>query len=117
MYNPVLPGHGKRTISGEYMKYISTRGGIAPISFKKAVMMGLATDGGLLLPQTMPRIDEKTVAAWRRLSYPELSHAVLSLFIDDIPADDLRELINRSYADLQPSGGHAAGPEGQGAYS
>ena len=33
------------------MKYISTRGGIAPISFKKAVMMGLAIDGGLLLPQ------------------------------------------------------------------
>ena len=80
------------------MKYISTRGGIAPISFKKAVMMGLAIDGGLLLPQTMPVVDEKTVAAWGRLSYPELAHAVLSLFIDDIPADDLRELINRSYA-------------------
>jgi threonine synthase len=80
------------------MKYISTRGGIAPISFKEAVMMGLAVDGGLLLPVALPAADEATVAGWRRLSYPELAHAVLSLFIDDIPARDLRELIDRSYA-------------------
>jgi len=80
------------------MKYISTRGGIDPISFTKAVMMGLATDGGLLLPQTIPHVDEKTVEAWQSMSYPELSHAVLSLFIDDIPPEDLRELIDRSYA-------------------
>ena len=36
------------------MKYISTRGGIEPVSFKDAVMMGLATDGGLLLPESFP---------------------------------------------------------------
>ncbi|MFZ5770414.1 MAG: threonine synthase [Thermodesulfobacteriota bacterium] len=80
------------------MQYISTRGGIAPISFTRAVMMGLATDGGLLLPRTMPRVDEKTVEAWGRLSYQELSHAVLSLFIDDLPPAELRQLIDRSYA-------------------
>jgi threonine synthase len=80
------------------MKYISTRGGIAPISFKQAVMMGLAIDGGLLLPQTMPQVDGSTVDTWQGMSYPELSHAVLSLFIDDIPAGDLRQLIDRSYA-------------------
>ncbi len=79
------------------MRYISTRGGIAPIPFKQAVMMGLATDGGLLLPQTIPQIGPATVAAWRLLSYPDLAHAVLSLFIDDIPAADLKMLIDRSY--------------------
>jgi threonine synthase len=79
------------------MKYISTRGGIAPISFKQAVMMGLATDGGLLLPTAIPEILAETVAQWRRLSYPELAVAVLSRFIDDIPNDDLRELVERSY--------------------
>ena len=36
------------------MNYINTRGQIAPIGFKDAVMMGLATDGGLLLPQSIP---------------------------------------------------------------
>ena len=38
------------------MNYISTRGTIAPIGFKDAVMMGLATDGGLLLPETIPAL-------------------------------------------------------------
>ncbi len=80
------------------MQYISTRGSIAPISFTKAVMMGLATDGGLLLPESIPTIDQNTLAAWRNLSYPELAFEVISRFADDIPATDLRELINRSYA-------------------
>jgi len=41
------------------MRYISTRGGIQPLQFKDAVMMGLATDGGLLLPQSYPQISSK----------------------------------------------------------
>ncbi|HIJ91061.1 MAG: threonine synthase [Desulfobulbaceae bacterium] len=80
------------------MKYISTRGGIAPVSFKQAVMMGLATDGGLLLPTSIPEIPAETLAQWRQLSYPELASAVLSLFIDDISTADLRELVERSYS-------------------
>jgi len=79
------------------MQYISTRGGIAPVSFKQAVMMGLATDGGLLLPVSIPEIPAETVDQWRKLSYPELASAVLGLFIDDIPTADLRELVERSY--------------------
>ena len=78
------------------MRYISTRGGIEPVSFKQAVMMGLATDGGLLLPEKLPVVDAATAAAWRELAYPDLAEAVLSLFLDDIPAPDLRELIHRS---------------------
>lgn len=79
------------------MQYISTRGGIAPISFKEAVMMGLATDGGLLLPATLPEADDKTLAAWRTLNYQQLAFEVLSLFAGDIPAPDLKRLIDTSY--------------------
>lgn len=79
------------------MKYISTRGGIEPISFKEAVMMGLATDGGLLLPETIPPVDRRTLESWRNLSYRELAFQVISLFCDDIPSHDLKLLINRSY--------------------
>ena len=43
------------------MRYISTRGGISPIAFKPAVMMGLATDGGLLLPEVLPKLDPETL--------------------------------------------------------
>jgi threonine synthase len=80
------------------MRYISTRGGIQPISFKDAVMMGLATDGGLLLPQSYPQISRQELDDWRSLSYPELALRIISPFVDDIPADDLKDLIRRSYA-------------------
>lgn len=80
------------------MQYLSTRGGIRPISFTEAVMMGLAEDGGLLLPRNIPRIGSETFAAWKQLSYPELAYEIMSRFIDDIPNTDLQEIINRSYA-------------------
>lgn len=80
------------------MQYISTRGGIPPVSFTEAVMMGLATDGGLLLPRTIPRIGSDTYSEWKDLSYPELAFEIMSRFIDDIPEAELREIISRSYA-------------------
>ncbi len=80
------------------MRYISTRGGIQPIPFKDAVMMGLATDGGLLLPESYPQVSRDDLAAWRNLSYPQLAFQVISRFVDDIPAEDLRGIIERSYA-------------------
>ncbi len=80
------------------MRYISTRGGIEPISFKEAVMMGLATDGGLLLPEAIEQVDAASEEKWAELAYPDLAFEVLSRFIDDIPANDLKELVSRSYA-------------------
>lgn len=80
------------------MQYISTRGGIAAVSFTEAVMMGLATDGGLLLPRTIPRVDRTTFDSWQGLSYQELAFEVMSRFIDDIPVADLKSLIARSYS-------------------
>ncbi|MEI6305725.1 MAG: threonine synthase, partial [Deltaproteobacteria bacterium] len=80
------------------MRYISTRGGIQPISFKNAVMMGLATDGGLLLPESYPEISQEELASWRSLSYQQLAFQIISRFVDDIPSADLAALIDRSYA-------------------
>ena len=80
------------------MKYISTRGKIEPISFSEAVMMGLANDGGLLLPESIPKcihnLDE-----WRKLSYPDLAYAIISRFVgDDIEKNNLTRLIDNSYS-------------------
>ncbi len=80
------------------MKYISTRGGIAPIPFTEAVMMGLAGDGGLLLPETIPVVDDTTLDRWRVLSYPDLATAVISLFAADLEPEVLAGLTRRSYA-------------------
>ena len=79
------------------MKYISTRGGISPVSFQEAVMMGLATDGGLLLPESLPKVNPKTVESWTTLSFQQLASEIFSLFIGDIPPDQLDSLISRSY--------------------
>ncbi len=80
------------------MKYISTRGGIEPIGFKEAVMMGLARDGGLLLPDVIPVISSETITKWRGLKFADLSFEVIKLFAPDIPAKDLQDIIQRSYA-------------------
>ncbi|MBP5640120.1 MAG: hypothetical protein J6X55_11620, partial [Victivallales bacterium] len=80
-------------------KYISTRGNVSGLNFKDAVMMGLADDGGLLLPAEIPHIDSDTLKRWKALSYPELAYEVMSPFIGDaVPADDLKVLVNRSYS-------------------
>ncbi len=80
------------------MKYISTRGKIEPVGFKDAVMMGLATDGGLLLPERIPFIEKSVIDSWKGLSYRDLAFEVISLFADDIPQDDLKKLVSRSYS-------------------
>ncbi len=60
--------------------------------------MGLATDGGLLVPARIPQIERATLAHWSRLDFQSLAFEVLALFVgDEIPHDDLRDLIARSY--------------------
>ena len=79
------------------MKYISTRGGMTPQPFSDILLEGLAPDGGLALPESLPAIRAETLQAWRALSYAELATEILSLFIDDIPRDDLSRLTQAAY--------------------
>ena len=78
------------------MRYISTRGGGDPLEFQPAVMTGLARDGGLLLPASIPDVRDR-LEGWRRLSYVELAFEIMRLFAD-LPDPDLRRLIADSYA-------------------
>jgi len=79
------------------LKYLSTRGDATPRAFCEILLEGLAPDGGLYLPQSYPQVDAAMLARWRKLSYAELAFQVLSLYIDDIPSDDLRRLLARTY--------------------
>ncbi|CAN5150031.1 threonine synthase [soil metagenome] len=83
------------------MKYISTRASSAedqaPRRFCDILLEGLAPDGGLYLPAAYPKIDAATLARWRGLSYADLAFEILSLYIDDIPADELRALVAKTY--------------------
>lgn len=80
------------------MKYRSTRGGMSPLPFSDILLEGLAPDGGLALPESLPQVTAEQLESWRALDYPGLATEVLSLFIDDIPRADLQRLVQAAYA-------------------
>jgi threonine synthase len=79
------------------MLYLSTRGHPDRKRFCEILLEGLAPDGGLYLPERYPQVDGATLARWRSLPYADLAFEILSLYIDDIPADDLRTLCRKTY--------------------
>jgi len=79
------------------MRYISTRGQTDPMPFKDAVVTGMAPDGGLLIPETIPDVRESR-DDWRGLPFVPFAQALIPLFVDDIPGHTLDELITRAYA-------------------
>jgi len=85
------------------MRYLSTRGHPERRRFCEILLEGLAPDGGLYLPESYPQVDLATLARWRSVyqqqGYAHLAFEVLSLYIDDIPADDLRALCERTYTE------------------
>ncbi len=94
------------------MRYISTRGQSAPQAFCDILLGGLAPDGGLYLPETYPQVTRAELDAWRQLSYADLAFEILSKFITDIPAADLKAIVAKTYtADVYRftrNGGNAA---------
>jgi len=83
------------------MQYISTRGDRTPKRFCDILLEGLAPDGGLYLPVYYPQVSDATLTTWRRVyheqGYAALAFEILSLYIDDIPAADLRALCAKTY--------------------
>lgn len=79
------------------MKYKSTRGGVSNLSFQEAVLSGLADDEGLLIPEVIPNVSSH-LQKWENLSFAELCLEIMSLFVaeDEIPREDLKNLINKS---------------------
>jgi threonine synthase len=89
------------------MLYLSTRAANPAIAERKRfceiLLEGLAPDGGLYLPERYPQIDDATLAAWRSVwnerGYAALAFEVLSLYVDDIPAADLRAICDKTYTE------------------
>jgi threonine synthase len=83
------------------MLYLSTRGHPDRKRFCEILLEGLAPDGGLYLPESYPQVDAATLTRWRSVlaeqGYAALAFEVLSLYIDDIPADDLKALCAKTY--------------------
>ena len=83
------------------MRYLSTRGHADRKQFCEILLEGLAPDGGLYLPESYPQIDASALTrlreVWHGQGYAYLAFEVLSLYIDDIPRDDLLALCRKTY--------------------
>ncbi|MGI4984928.1 MAG: threonine synthase [Janthinobacterium lividum] len=89
------------------MHYVSTRstrtdraGRDSPaghVAFSDILLAGLAPDGGLYMPEEYPSVSVRDLTRWRTLPYADLAFEILSRFCDDIPANDLRTLTQRTY--------------------
>ncbi|MGY0399556.1 MAG: threonine synthase [Ostreibacterium sp.] len=79
------------------MKYVSTRGQMPAKSFTEVLVMGLSPDGGLAVPEVMPKINREVLSKWSSLTYVDLAFEIFRLFVDDIPEADLKQLINNAY--------------------
>ncbi len=80
------------------MKYVSTRAGVAPASFSKILLEGLASDGGLFVPEAWPQISTHEMTSYRKLPYDVLAATIVAKFAPDIPFDELSCLASKAYA-------------------
>ena len=79
------------------MRYISTRGNSEPRDFKDILLEGLAPDGGLYVPETYPKFSDAELNSLRGKGYHDVALSVLRTFITDIPKEDLKKIISRTY--------------------
>lgn len=79
--------------------YISTRGGLAPVSASAAIYKGLAEDGGLFVPEKIMAFPAKLWPELPRMSYRELAKAIFSLYLDDFSEAEIDRVVNSAYGD------------------
>ncbi|KHN99183.1 threonine synthase [Metarhizium album ARSEF 1941] len=79
-------------------RYLSTRGEDSDCSFEEVVLRGLATDGGLYIPEQIP--GAAAWASWKDLAFPDLAYEIMSLYISpsEMPSPELKDLVRRSYS-------------------
>ena len=79
------------------MRYVSTRGQSPALSFSEILLGGLAPDGGLYLPEAYPQFSDADLSAMRGMNYRDLAYTILSRLADDIPAADLKAIVDKTY--------------------
>jgi len=81
------------------MKYISTRNGSKEFNFTEVFIKGLADDGGLFIPKTIPAISEQDLLSLSKLNYKDLAKEIIFLFCGEtIRKDELSNIVEKSYS-------------------
>ena len=83
------------------MRYKSTRTASTYFTFEDAILGGYAPDGGLYVPESMPRISADILKEWSKLNYVDLSTALLSLLITEMTMEEIREICQIAYAGFE----------------
>lgn len=93
-----LPARASAETHTQAQRYLSTRGEDNDFSFEQVVLKGLASDGGLYIPEDVPKADDWQ--SWKDLSFNDLAYRVMSLYISpsEIPPQDLKDIIAKSYS-------------------
>ena len=79
------------------MKFISTLGQSPPASFRDALLRGLAPDGSLYVPESLPTLQPSFFTNFQRVSLHSIGQHVASLFIEEIPAEHLRRIVQKAW--------------------
>ncbi|MCO4784919.1 threonine synthase [Marinomonas atlantica] len=86
------------------MKYVSTRGQAPALGFGDVLLAGLASDGGLYVPEKLPTFSQEEIASWASLSYQELAFKVMWPFVEgDVPEGEFKRMIDEAYAGFNHS--------------
>lgn len=85
------------------LQFVSNKGGGKPVDFETAILDGFACDGGLYVPQSLPKVNVAQLNAWKDLNYVELAFEILSLFIDRsiVSETELKDILEKSYASFE----------------
>jgi threonine synthase len=84
------------------VKYISTRGDAPALEFEDVLLAGLASDGGLYVPETLPRFTQEQISSWAGLPYADLAFNVMYPFVEgSVPADDFKAMVDDTYAQFR----------------
>jgi threonine synthase len=84
------------------VKYISTRGQAPALNFEQVLLTGLAADGGLYVPETLPTFSATEIAQMAELDYPQLAQKIITPFVDGcIPEQDLKAILEETYAEFR----------------
>ncbi len=84
------------------MQFVSTRGQAPVLGFSDAVLAGLASDGGLYVPQAWPQVDAAEIAAFAGKPYAEVAYAIISRFTgDEVAPQKLKAILDEAYASFR----------------
>ena len=89
------------------MKYVSTRGNAPVLKFDEVLLAGLATDGGLYVPEVWPTLPAADLKRMKGMRYEEAAFKIMRPFVGGtIPDEDLFDIIEKAYANFDTDSPH-----------